>query len=276
MNKLLVSLFFIASLLASACSDDDNTDTNMFSLAVKLENSGTVKMGKHDCEITVNGEQQYIEVTLIGDFDSFTVSSGNPWWTSVTSSEKRLKILVASIADAPQRIGKIEFTVYNGSKSRKGSLTITQLATTDPYPDPYITFKIEEINGKCNNPYLKAENCLRFLRNTEKERIMDIAMPDNLSHTIRSIAKGSFDIERSESNVFTMKMELMPASGGDTETFYYTLGGDGKYLQFFENYFGFEWGNSITLRSQQVKEIFMILSDHADDCTVKCRLLPIH
>lgn len=275
MNKLFLSLFLIAGIFVTACSDDDKTEADLFSLAVKLDNNGTVKMGKHDCEITVNGEQQYIDVTLIGDFDSFTVAYGTPSWTLISSSEKRLKILVASIADAPQRTGKIEFTAYNGSKSCKGSITITQLATTDPYPDPYITFRVEEIKGTCTNPYIKADNYIRFLRNAEKERIMDIAMPDNLSHKLRSIAKGSFDIERSETNVFTMEMELTPTSGDDTETFSYTLGGDGEYLQLLENYFGYEWGNSIALRSQPVKEIFMILSDPDDDCTVTCRLLPI-
>lgn len=123
--KLLgIMLAFLCSFAIVGC--DDEPKQNLFSIAVQLGGEGEVAIGQHDCEITVNGFDQYITVDLLGDFDSFRVGNSIPSWLMVTTGERRIKIAVPDIAGTPSRSGKIDFTVFKGKAQNAGSITITQ------------------------------------------------------------------------------------------------------------------------------------------------------
>ena len=127
--KLLgIMLAFLCSFAIVGC--DDEPKQNLFSIAVQLGGEGEVAIGQHDCEITVNGFDQYITVDLLGDFDSFRVGNSIPSWLMVTIGERRIKIAVPDIAGTPSRSGKIDFTVFKGKAQNAGSITITQNPST--------------------------------------------------------------------------------------------------------------------------------------------------
>ena len=127
--KLLgIMLAFLCSFAIVGC--DDEPKQNLFSIAVQLGGEGEVAIGQHDCEITVNGFDQYITVDLLGDFDSFRVGNSIPSWLTVTTGERRIKIAVPDIAGTPSRSGKIDFTVFKGKAQNAGSITITQNPST--------------------------------------------------------------------------------------------------------------------------------------------------
>lgn len=123
--KQIKYLIFLLPFFFVACGDDEPIQ-NLFSIAVQLGGEGEVAIGQHDCEITVNGFDQYITVDLLGDFDSFRVGNSIPSWLMVTTSERRIKIAVPDIAGTPSRSGKIDFTVFKGKAQNAGSITITQ------------------------------------------------------------------------------------------------------------------------------------------------------
>lgn len=127
--KLLgIMLAFLCSFAIVGC--DDEPKQNLFLIAVQLGGEGEVAIGQHDCEITVNGFDQYITVDLLGDFDSFRVGNSIPSWLMVTTGERRIKIAVPDIAGTPSRSGKIDFTVFKGKAQNAGSITITQNPST--------------------------------------------------------------------------------------------------------------------------------------------------
>ncbi|MDO4319956.1 MAG: hypothetical protein Q4C34_05210 [Bacteroidales bacterium] len=129
--KYLKFLILLLPFILYSCENDE-PEPDLFSLAIQLEDWGEIAMGIHDCEITLNGDQQCVAVTLMGDFDSFSVSSVSSW-LMVTSGHSTMKIHVPSIADISRRTGRIEFTVYKGKARNNGSITITQSETCSEY-----------------------------------------------------------------------------------------------------------------------------------------------
>ncbi len=126
---------FVACLLFAGCSDDEpDHEANLFSLAVQLEGEGELAMGIHDCEIIVPGNQQYISIDIIGDYDCFRVTAV-PDIGMVTSGDKRIKILLTNNLGETSQTGTLEFTVYKGKSWNKGTVTVTQRALSSTKPD---------------------------------------------------------------------------------------------------------------------------------------------
>ena len=144
MNKLHTIISLVACLILSGCSNDEpDHEADLFSLAVQLEGEGELAMGIHDCEITVPGNQQYISIDIIGDYDYFRVTAV-PDIGMVTSGDKQIKILLTNNLGETSQTGILEFTVYKGKGWNKGAVTITQrpLSSADPdepegVPDKY-------------------------------------------------------------------------------------------------------------------------------------------
>lgn len=124
--KYLKLLLLILPFFVISCGNEEEPEPNLFSFAVQLDSEGEVALGVHHCEITIPGEQQYIKVTLIGDFDSFDISNDMPSWLTVTPGEKTISILVSSLGDGAARSGKIGFTVFKGNTRNTGSITVLQ------------------------------------------------------------------------------------------------------------------------------------------------------
>lgn len=144
MDKLLTIMSFVACLILSACGDDEpDHEADLFSLAVQLEGEGEIAMGIHDCEITVPGNQQYITIDILGDYDYFRVTAV-PSIGMVTSGDKRIKILLTNNLEESTQTGILEFIVYKGKSKNDGSVTVTQkpLSHAEPgkpeeMPDKY-------------------------------------------------------------------------------------------------------------------------------------------
>lgn len=73
--KLLRYLLFIFPFLLISCDDDkDEPYADLFSIDVELgKYGGEVQIIKHECEVTINGKQQYIQVSLSGNFDNLNL-----------------------------------------------------------------------------------------------------------------------------------------------------------------------------------------------------------
>ena len=125
----------VACLIFAGCSDDEpDHEADLFSLAVQLEGEGELAMGIHDCEIIVPGNQQYISIDIIGDYDCFRVTAV-PDIGMVTSGDKRIKILLTNNLGETSQTGTLEFTVYKGKSWNKGTVTVTQRALSSTKPD---------------------------------------------------------------------------------------------------------------------------------------------
>ena len=125
---------FVAWLIFAGCSDEPDHEADIFSLAVQLEGEGELAIGIHDCEIIVPGNQQYISIDIIGDYDYFRVTTV-PDIGMVSSGDKQIKILLTNNLETTSRSGVLEFTVYKGKSRNKGSVTITQRVFSSAEPD---------------------------------------------------------------------------------------------------------------------------------------------
>lgn len=126
---------FVACLILSGCGDDEpDHETDLFSLAVQLEGEGEIAMGIHDCEIIVPGNQQYISIDIIGDYDYFRITAV-PDIGMVTSGDKRIKILLTNNLGETSQTGILEFTVYKGKSWNNGSVTVTQRPLSPDEPE---------------------------------------------------------------------------------------------------------------------------------------------
>jgi len=131
MTKILKYLFILICCILTACGEDDGPEYGLFHLTLGMAAEADVAMGDHDAEITINGYAKEIRVGIIGEYDSFTVSDGTPSWLSVRIvDEKNFIINVSALSDADTRIGKVGFTVFKGSESQTGAITIVQNALT--------------------------------------------------------------------------------------------------------------------------------------------------
>ena len=104
---------FVACLIFAGCSDEPDHEADIFSLAVQLEGEGELAIGIHDCEIIVPGNQQYISIDIIGDYDYFRVTTVLDIGM-VSSGDKQIKILLTNNLETTSLSGVLEFPIYKG------------------------------------------------------------------------------------------------------------------------------------------------------------------
>lgn len=129
MYKKLVLLFLFPFIL-SACGNDE-PDLDLFHLTIGTEADADIAMGIHSAELTVNGYARWIEVGIVGDFDSYSLSDDIPGWLTISNAEvvattHKFRINVSALGGDDSRIGKVGFTVFNGNQSQSGTITVTQ------------------------------------------------------------------------------------------------------------------------------------------------------
>lgn len=129
LKKFLFILFL--PLIITACSNDE-PELDLFHLTLGTEADADIAMGIHSAEVTVNGYAWWIDVGIVGDFDSYTFSDDVPSWLTVIpqggniGSTHHFRIEVSKLTGGESRIGKVGFTVFKGSKSQAGTITVTQ------------------------------------------------------------------------------------------------------------------------------------------------------
>lgn len=129
MYKKLVLLFLLPFIL-TACSNDE-PDLNLFHLTIGTEADAEIAMGIHSAELTVNGYARWIEVGIVGDFDSYSLSDDIPSWLTISNAEvvattHKFRINVSALGGDDSRIGKVGFTIFKDNQSQSGTITITQ------------------------------------------------------------------------------------------------------------------------------------------------------
>ncbi len=115
-------------LIMTACSGDE-PQLDLFHLTLGTTADAEVAMGSHSVEVTINGYARYIDVGVIGEFDSYTLSDNIPEWLSIsnpTTIPNHFRIDVTALDGDDSRIGKIAFTVFKGGQSQTGEVTIIQ------------------------------------------------------------------------------------------------------------------------------------------------------
>ena len=128
--KKILNILLTLVLLTACSSDEPNID--LFHLTLGTEADAELAMGIHSAEITINGYARWIDVGIVGNFDSYTLSDDVPSWLTVipqggnTGTPHHFRIEVAELNGGESRIGKVGFTVFNGSKTQTGAITITQ------------------------------------------------------------------------------------------------------------------------------------------------------
>lgn len=121
----------LLTLAITACSNDE-PELDLFHLTLGTEADADIAMDTHSAEININGYARWIDVGIVGNFDSYTLSDDVPSWLTVipqggnTGTPHHFRIEVSELKGGESRIGKVEFTVFKGSKSQSDTITITQ------------------------------------------------------------------------------------------------------------------------------------------------------
>lgn len=126
MYKKLVLLFLLPFIL-TACGNDE-PDLDLFHLTVATEADADFTIDIHSAEFTINGYTRWIEVGIIGDFDSYSLSDDIPDWLTISNAEviattHEFRINVSALGGDDFRIGKVGFTVFKGNQSQSGTIT---------------------------------------------------------------------------------------------------------------------------------------------------------
>lgn len=129
MYKKLI-LLLLVPFIFTACGNDE-PELDLFHLSIATETDADIAMGIHSAELTVNGYARWIEVGLVGDFDSYSLSDDIPDWLSISNAEviattHRFRINVSALGGGDSRIGKVCFAIFKGNQSQSGTITITQ------------------------------------------------------------------------------------------------------------------------------------------------------
>ena len=129
--KLFRYILFVFPFLFISCDDKDEPYSDLFSIDVELlaEQGGEVQIIKHECEVTINGEQQYIHVALSGNFDNLDLQPpySSHDWSMVTIGEKTMSICVLKNNTGAVRNDNVDFVVSKGSVKNYGTISIIQL-----------------------------------------------------------------------------------------------------------------------------------------------------
>lgn len=171
--------------------------------------------------------------------------------------------------------------LINPARLGESSLAITDVLANSTVilkltvEDFYLSFSVDEIEGENTNPYISAGGEIRFIRDSDNTKRLKVYRLNHLTHKGEFVADGAFDIEQSETNIFILNMALHHSSTEELETFTYIMGGDGEYLNLFDNFFEYNWDKSIASKAQPVKRINMILTDSFNGCKMTCSLQPL-
>lgn len=245
MNKLLSAiLIFILCLLAVACSDDKEPEIY------------PIRFGQQDYSIFLG----------VGASISYVDGGG-------------VYELAASDPDVLGTFGidvETHRLMINPAKTGESTLTITDVRANSKVElhikvvDFYCSFKVIEVEGNNQNPYIAREDEIRFVKTSDNFRQLLILREDHLSQQQKIVAEGDFDIERSETNIFTMKMGLHAKANEEMEVFEYTIGGSWSVVNLFNHFFDFDWDESVASKSLPPQKIELVLVDADNNCKITC------
>lgn len=253
MNKILNLIVLLSCLLTVACSSDEPDAIT----PIHFEKSDyTVMLGKGAA------------ITFTGGSGDYELTASNPavlgrFGIDIEAPNHRLYV-------QPAQVGVSDLTI----KDLKGQTAVTLHFVIEDF---YLSFSVRQIEGTNTNEFLKEGREIRFIRNRDNTKPVKVVWYDNISFSPVDVADGFFNIDRSDTNIFTMRLSLHHSDGEDSALYdyEYTMGGDGAYMTIFDSVFDFGWDKSIASqmsRSQPVNRIQMILTDKSNGCKITCQL----
>lgn len=247
MNKLIIPFLFIACLFVTACNDDE-PEIRPISFE---QQSYNIRLGVGASICFVDGGAVY------------ELTASNP----EVLGKFGIDIETHRLLINPVSVGESSLTITDVLANAAVTLKFT-------VEDFYLSFMVDVIEGVNTNPYISSGGEIRFIRDDNNTKRLKIYRLNHLTHKGDFVADGVFDISKSETNIFTLDMALHHSSIEELETFSYTMGGDGEYLNLFDRIFEYNWDKSIASKSQPVRRINMILTDPNNGCKITCSLQP--
>lgn len=143
MTKYLF-LLLLPLILLSSCLDSDDPEVDLFTLSVETnDETESLKLAPHSCEVVLKGWLSTLTVTISGDFDGLYISDNTPDWIDVSTSAATITLKINSYNLDATRSGVVSFTVKKGNESNSGSITVIQnaLAKQDYYDREELAIK---------------------------------------------------------------------------------------------------------------------------------------
>lgn len=249
MKKIIISLLLIASLLMTACSNHSD----------EPETTSPIQFNKRDYTIVYGGSSG---IPFTGGGDVYKLEASNP----EVLGKFGIDIETHNLIINPAKTGESTLKIVDVNAGNTVTLNITVV-------DYYMSFKIEDIEGTNTNKFFQINNEIRFIRDEDNTKPVKIVFHNNMDFRLVTVAEGFFNIYRSDENIFTMTFSLQGVESEEIKAFEYTMGGDGGYMNFFNNIFEFNW-NEMS-RSIPPSKYKMILTDTSNDCKITCLLQPL-
>ena len=195
----------------------------------------------------------------------YELSASNPEILGKYSIEVETKNLLIN----PAATGQSYLTIKDVIAGSLVTLNIT-------VEDFYMSFRIDEIEGKNTNEYFDIGREIRFVRDADNTKPILIMRQNKLDYHWLTVGEGVFDISRSETEIFSMHMALHGNHNEELVAFEYTMSGDAGYMSIFDHWFGYNWPQTIMSgRAISVERCRMILTDTFNDCKITCTLQPL-
>ncbi len=171
----------------------------------------------------------------------------------------------------PANTGESDLTI----KDVKTDTTVTLHFIVEDF---YLSFRIDEIDGTNTNEFFDVGREIRFIRDDDNTKPVKVIWYNNMTFQPMTIGEGVFNINRSDTNIFTMDLSLHKSNSEDSATYdyEYTMGGDGEYMTIFDHVFNFGWEENVasqSSRSQPINRVQMILIDKNNGCKITCQLV---
>ena len=251
MSKFTNIFIMTFCLVFIACSNHND----------ELETVSPIQFSKQDYTIVYGGSNG---IPFTGGGDVYKLEASNPDVLGKFGIDIETHHLIIN----PAKTGESSLNIVDVNAGNTVTLDITVV-------DYYLSFKIEEIEGMNTNKFFATETAcrIRFIRNEDNTKPVKITWLNPMKFQSETRAEGFFDISRSETNIFTMTLSLHGVESEKIETFEYTMGGDGGYMNIFNSVFEFNW-NDLS-RSIPPREYKMTLTDNSNGCKITCSLQPL-
>lgn len=204
-------------------------------------------------------------IPFTGGSGVYELTASNPevlgrFEIDVEAPESRLYIL-------PSKIGESYLTI----KDVNAESVVTLHFIVEDF---YLSFRIDEIEGKNTNEFFAVGRWIRFIRNEDNTMPVKVVRQQNMTFQQMTVGEGLFDIKRNDTNIFTMEFSLHNKEYEEFALYEYAMSGDWEYMSMFDSIFDFGWKTVVvsSSKSQPVKTIKMILTDKANGCKITCHL----
>ena len=251
MKQLKLILFALLSLLVVSCGNDGNNEPEI----------APIRFAQQDYTIRM-GVTSFIDYYDGGGL--YELSVGNPnvlGECSIDAANHRLSV-------SPKGMGESTLTV----KDILANSSVTLKFTVTNF---YLSFSIIEIEGANNNPCLNTDGEIRFIRNADNTKSVELFTLDHMTNKEALVGEGNFDMIR-DGYIYKLRMDLQSPESDSFKSFEYRLGGDAEYLTIFNLYFDFGWDKQPQSKSLPAKQICMIMTDESNGCQITCKMLPLN